>query len=80
MDPTGLDSSVTTTHTLTDVAAGSYSVSVMAENENGMSQEMTATFLVEGTYVCFEPGSVHGGLHVLCVYVVLCVWYVSGIC
>ena len=51
MDPTGLDSSVTTTHTLTDVAAGSYSVSVMAENENGMSQEMTASFVVEGTYV-----------------------------
>ena len=43
VDPTGLDSSVTTTHTLTDVAAGSYSVSVMAENENGMSQEMTTT-------------------------------------
>ena len=51
VDPTGLDSSVTTTHTLTDVAAGSYSVSVMAENENGMSQEMTAPFVVEGTYV-----------------------------
>ena len=48
MDPTGLDSSVTTTHTLTDVTAGSYSVSVMAENENGMSQEITATFVVEG--------------------------------
>ena len=51
MDPTGLDSSVTTTHTLTGVTAGSYSVSVMAENENGMSQEMTATFVVEGMYV-----------------------------
>ena len=48
VDPTGLDSSVTTTHTLTDVAAGSYSVSVMAENEHGMSQEMSATFVVEG--------------------------------
>ena len=48
VDPTGLDSSVTTTHTLTDVTAGSYSVSVMAGNENGMSQEMTATFVVEG--------------------------------
>ena len=51
MDPTGLDSSVTTTHTLTDVAAGNYSVSVMAENENGMSQEMTAAFVVQGMYV-----------------------------
>ena len=51
MDPTGLDSSVTTTHTLTDVAAGSYSVSVMAENENGMSQEMMATFVVQGMHV-----------------------------
>ena len=51
VDPTGLDSSVTTTHTLTDVAAGSYSVSVMAENENGMSQEVTASFVVEGVYV-----------------------------
>ena len=47
VDPTGLDSSVTTTHTLTDVAAGSYSVSVMAENEHGMSQEMIAPFVVE---------------------------------
>ena len=51
MDPTGLDSSVTTTHTLTDVAAGSYSVSVMAENEHGTSQDVTVTFLVEGMYV-----------------------------
>ena len=51
VDPIGLDSSVTTTHTLTDVTAGSYSVSVMAENENGMSQEMTATFVVEGMHV-----------------------------
>ena len=51
VDPTGLDSSVTTTHTLTDVTAGSYSVSVMAENENGISQEMTATFVVEGMHV-----------------------------
>ena len=50
MDPTGLDSSVTTTYTLTDVEAGKYSVSVMAVNENGMSQEMTATFVVEGMY------------------------------
>ena len=48
MDPTGLDSSVTTTCTLTNVAAGSYSVSVMAVNENGMSQEITAPFVVEG--------------------------------
>ena len=48
MDPTGLNSSVTITRNLTDVAAGSYSVSVMAENENGMSQEMTAAFVVEG--------------------------------
>ena len=46
MDPTGLDSSVTTAHTLTDVAAGSYSVSVMAVNENGMSEEMTAALIV----------------------------------
>ena len=51
MDPTGLDSSVTTTHTLTDVEAGKYSVSVMAENEYGMSQDVTATFVVEGMYV-----------------------------
>ena len=53
MDPTGLDSSVTTTHTLTDVAAGSYSVSVMAENENGMSQDVTATFDVQGMHVLY---------------------------
>ena len=46
VDPTGLDSSVTTTHTLTDVAAGGYSVSVMAENEYGMSQNMTAALIV----------------------------------
>ena len=51
MDQIGLDSSVTTTHTLTDVTAGSYSVSVMAVNENGISQEMTATFVVEGMHV-----------------------------
>ena len=51
VDPTGLDSSVTTTHTLTGVGAGSYSVSVMAVNENGMSQEMTATFVVQGVHV-----------------------------
>ena len=55
MDPIGLDFSVTTTHTLTDVTAGSYSVSVMAENENGMSQEMTATFVVEGMRDVEEP-------------------------
>ena len=48
MDPTGLESSVTTTHTLTDVTAGSYSVSVMAVNENGMSQDVTAALVVEG--------------------------------
>ena len=42
---------MTTTHTLTDVTAGSYSVSVMAVNENGMSQGMTATFVVQGMYV-----------------------------
>ena len=47
MDPTGLDSNVTTTLTLTDVTAGSYSVSVMAENENGMSENVTATFVVD---------------------------------
>ena len=51
MDATGLDSSVTTTHTLTDVAAGSYSVSVMAVNENGRSEEMTVTFVVQGMHV-----------------------------
>ena len=51
MDPTGLESSVTTTHTLTGVGAGSYSVSVMAVNENGMSQEVTATFVVQGVSV-----------------------------
>ena len=48
MDPIGLDSSVTTTHALTDVTAGSYSVSVMAENEYGTSQDVTATFVVQG--------------------------------
>ena len=48
VDPTGLDTSVTTTHTLTDVVAGSYGVSVMAVNENGMSQNMTTTFVVQG--------------------------------
>ena len=55
MDPTGLDTSVTTTHNLTDVGAGSYSVSVMAVNENGASQAiMSATFVVQGAcvYVC----------------------------
>ena len=51
MDPTGLDSSVTTTHTLTGVGAGNYSVSVMAVNENGTSREMTATFVVQGVSV-----------------------------
>ena len=48
VDPTGLDTSVTTTHTLTDVVAGSHGVSVMAVNENGMSQDTTATFVVKG--------------------------------
>ena len=69
MDPSGLDSSVTTTHTLTDVAAGSYSVSVMAENENGMSQEMTAPFVVQGVYeqYCIQ----YLGIAV-CVYVYIC--------
>ena len=51
MDPTGLNTSVTTTHTLTDVVAGSYGVAVMAVNENGMSQDMTATFVVQGMHV-----------------------------
>ena len=55
MDPTGLDSSVTTTHTLTDVAAGSYSVSVMAVNENGMSRDETVSFVVEGMRDVDEP-------------------------
>ena len=80
MDPTGLDSSVTTTHTLTDVAAGSYSVSVMAENEHGTSQDATVTFLVEGIYVlslavykCVEC--------MCCVCMLFCAfWYTSGIC
>ena len=52
VDPTGLDTSVTTTHTLTNVGAGSYSASVMAVNENGASQAiMSATFVVESTLV-----------------------------
>ena len=51
VDPTGLDTSVTTTHTLTDVVAGSYGVSVMAVNENGMSQDTAATFVVQGMHV-----------------------------
>ena len=52
MDPTGLDTSVTTAHTLTNVGAGSYSVSVMAVNENGASQAiMSATFVVESKFV-----------------------------
>ena len=51
VDPPGLNSSVTTTHTLTGVGAGSYSVSVMAANKNGMSREMTATFVVQGVSV-----------------------------
>ena len=52
MDPTGLDTSVTTTHTVTNVGAGSYSVSVMAVNENGASQAiMSETFDVQSTYV-----------------------------
>ena len=51
VDPTGLNTSVTTTHTLTDVGAGSHGVSVMAVNENGMSQYMTATFVVQGMHV-----------------------------
>ena len=51
MDPTGLDTGVTTTHTLTDVVAGSYGVSVMAVNENGMSEDMTETFVVHGMHV-----------------------------
>ena len=77
MDPTGLDSSVTTTHTLTDVAAGSYSVSVMAENENGMSQDVSDALVVEGvTVTCMiEPGSIQVcGL--CCVCMLFCV---SGI-
>ena len=59
MDPTGLDSSVTTTHTLTDVTAGSYSVSVMAENENGMSQDVSATLVVESVTVTFVVQGTH---------------------
>ena len=51
VDPTGLDTGVTTTHTLTDVVAGSYGVSVMAVNENGMSEDMTETFVVHGMHV-----------------------------
>ena len=75
MDPIGLDSSVNTTHTLTDVAVGSYSVSAMAENENGMSQDVTASFVVQGMYVLSSIQVC--GLYVLCVFVVLCVWYIS---
>ena len=48
VDPTGLDTSVTTTHTLTNVGAGSYTVSVMAVNENRASQTVTAKFIVRG--------------------------------
>ena len=73
MDPTGLDSGVTTTHTLTDVAAGSYSVSVMAENENGMSQEMTATFVVQVMHVRIDVPAV-------CVYFELGSIKVCGLC
>ena len=54
MDPTGLNTSVTTTHTLTNVGAGNYSVSVMAVNENGASQAVTATFVVQSMYLCMS--------------------------
>ena len=80
MDPTGLDSNVTTTHTLTDVTAGSYSVSVMAVNENGMSQDVTATFVVEGTYASLSL-AVYKFVDCavcMCTYVVLCIWYKSS--
>ena len=59
VDPTGLDSSVTTTHTLTDVTAGSYSVSVIAENENGMCQDMSAALVVDGVTVTFVVQGMH---------------------
>ena len=80
MDPTGLDSSVTTTHTLTIVAAGSYSVSVMAVNEYGMSQEMTAPFVVEGTHVLRQTCSaVYTSVGItVCVCVCVCVYFELG--
>ena len=59
MDPTGLDSSVTTTHTLTDVTARSYSVSVMAVNKNGMSQDVSAALVVDGVTVTFVVQGMH---------------------
>ena len=74
VDPTGLDSSVTTTHTLTDVTAGSYSVSVLAENENGMSQDVTVSFVVEGMRDAEEPAVLY--IQVFghcCVYMCVCV-------
>ena len=45
VDPTGLNFSVTTTHTLTDVTAWSYNVSVMAENEYGMQCIATLQYM-----------------------------------
>ena len=66
VDPTGLDSNVTTTHILTDVVAGSYIVSVMAVNEYGMSQDVTATFVVEEygqTELVTTMSNVEGLLH-----------------
>ena len=66
MDPTGLNTSVTTTHTLTNVGAGSYSVSVMAVNENGVSQAiMSAIFDVQSTYIS-DHECEHGSVHVFC--------------
>ena len=82
VDLTGLDSSVTTTQTLTDVAAGSYSVSVMAVNGNeyGTSQDMTASFVSKVFMI--EPGNKFVDCAV-CIYVYVvrgmcicvCVWY-----
>ena len=83
VDPTGLDSSVTTTHTLTDVTAGSYSVSVMAENENGMSQDVTVSFVVEGMRDVEEPAVCTSVWALLCVCRCrcMCVWSVGvGVC
>ena len=77
MDPTGLDSSVTTTHTLTDVTAGSYSVSVMAENEHGTSQDVTVTFLVEGIVLSLAVYKFADCM--CCVCMLFCAfWYTSG--
>ena len=66
MDPTGLNTSVTTTHNLTNVGAGSYSVSVMAVNENGVSQAVSATFVIQSKCICtYVCSSIRLVIHVL---------------